>query len=121
MHRRSCDGNGGSDGNGGFPRSRRGLLVINDFQFTGRNGIAMDERFPVHRVAVHQGAQAGAGVFDKVAAFPGLEAEMDGGQAKVGGNGNLVLRVRAHADAAFREQKGVALGSAEFSHGFKNN
>ena len=76
----------------------------------------MDERFPVNGVSIDEGAQTGAGIFHKVSPLPGLEPEMHRGESKMRCDGNFIAEICAHSDATVREDEGVALGGAEFSH-----
>ena len=100
--------------------TRGGLsfLPVNDLQLPSDDDIAMGQGLPVDGVSIDQGAEPGAGIFEKMATFPRLEAEVNGREAKMSGDGHVVGRVRPNADASFREEEAVALGSSEFSHGF---
>lgn len=77
----------------------------------------MGKGFPIDGMSINKGSKSGTRVFDKMASFPRLKAEMDGGETKVSGDGHFIGGICANADGSVRKEESMALGSAEFCHG----
>ncbi len=77
----------------------------------------MGKGLPVDGMSIHECSEARTRVLDKMAAFPGLKAEMDGGETKVSSNGHFIGGICTNADGSIRKEQGMALGGAEFCHG----
>lgn len=94
-----------------------GGFRINHFQLSRDNPIAMGKGLPVDGMSIDEGSESRTRVLDKMAAFPGLKSEMDGGQTKVSGDGHFIGGVCANADSSVWKKERMALGGAEFCHG----
>lgn len=93
-----------------------GGFRINHLQLSSDNPIAVGKRLPVDGMSIDEGSESRTRVLDEMAAFPGLKAEMDGGETKVSSDGHFIGGICANADGSVWKEESMALGSAEFSH-----